>query len=144
MLKPVHKCTYIRTYVCTAPKVLLCVNIVNYCSIAQGMMMAGIFYNCHKPLKYRNRLNNELPIRWLLFHSPQLQTHRKGQDEHIHTDEHRGHHAVYRCRCRCFQSLGQNLLEYHMPNHQGLERHQELILLLSLYLVIYVTVEFSL
>ena len=64
-----------------------------YCSVVQGMMMSGIFYNCHKPLKYRNRLTNELPIRWLLFHSP----HRKGQDEHIHTDEHRGHHAVYRC-----------------------------------------------
>ena len=126
MLKPVHICTYTLR---TAPTVLLlCVNIVKewYCSVVQGMMMARIFYNCHKPLKYRNRLTNELPIRWLLFHSPQLQTQRIGQNEHIHTDEHRGHHAVCRCRCRCFHSLVQRLLEYHMPNHQ------ELILLLSL------------
>ena len=34
---------------------------------------------------YRNRLTrSELSRRCLLFHSPKLQTHRKGQDEHIY------------------------------------------------------------
>ena len=117
--------TDVHTYICTHSTY----SVIIECKHCEGMVLFSSpghddgwdLLQLPQTLKYRNRLTNELPIRWLLFHSPQLQTHKKGQDEH-----------------------SQNVLEYHMPNHQGLEIHQEVIFLLSLYLVIYDTVEFSL